>query len=130
MKLMQAVRAHLAAEEMGRQTLPYDLALALVKVKKATKDDTAFFIEKERELVMEYAALDEQGHVRLTAAGTFVFKDPARGGEYEAARQELGNTDIGLQPVLLRVKAPAQIKPEHIEALEGFVDFITEEARM
>lgn len=128
MKLIQAVRANLAAEEMSKQTLPYDLALALVKVKKATREDTAFFIGKERELVMEYAALDEKGRVRLTEAGTFIFRDPARAGEYEEARRELGDTDVGMQPVVLRVKAPTQIKPEHIEALEGFVDF-TEEAR-
>lgn len=129
MKLMKAVRAHLAAEEMGRQSWPYDMALALVKVKKATKEDTDFFIEKERELVLRYAALDERGNVRMTPAGTFLFRDPALGGEYEKARRELGETEIsGDRPAPFRVKPPAEIKPEFIEALEGFVEF-TEEAR-
>ena len=35
--LIEAVMAHLAAKEMGRQILPYTLALAVVKVKQATQ---------------------------------------------------------------------------------------------
>lgn len=129
MKLMQKVRAYLAAEEMGRQTLPYGLALALVKVKRATKADADFFIEKERELVMEFAALDERGNVRMTPMGTFIYKDPTRGGEYEQARRELGETEAGEAPIPFRVKPPAEIRAEHIEALEGFIEFTAEEAR-
>ena len=34
--LMEAVMANLAAEEVGRQAVPYSLALALMKVKQAT----------------------------------------------------------------------------------------------
>ena len=34
--LMEAVMANLAAEEVGRQAVPYSLALALMKDKQAT----------------------------------------------------------------------------------------------
>ena len=43
MTLMEAVMAHVAAEEMGRQTLPYSLALALVKIKQATQAEMETF---------------------------------------------------------------------------------------
>ena len=123
MKLIEAVNAYMAAEEMSKEKWPYQVALAIVKVKRAVKDEVDFFVEKERELVAEYAAQDEKGNIRLTKAGTFVFKDPSQGPVYEAARRELGATEIDLQQKVLRVRAPAEIKPEYIEALEGFVEF-------
>ena len=79
MKLIEAVNAYLAAEEMSREKWPYPVALALVKVKRRVKDEVDFFLARERELVEEYAARDERGNIRLTSAGTFVFKDPAKG---------------------------------------------------
>ena len=55
MKLIEAVNANLAAQEMSQQRLPYGLALAVVKVKRATADETDFFLREERALVEEYA---------------------------------------------------------------------------
>ena len=126
MRLIEAACAYMTAEEMGRQVWPYDLALALVKVKRATKADADFYVQRERELVERYAVLDERGCVRLTPERTFVFKDPAKRGEYEAARRELCDTEAGDHGRPFRVRAPAEIKPEHIEALEGFIEFIAE----
>ena len=65
MTLMEAVQAHTAAEEMGRQALPYDLALALVKVKQATAAEMETFLEEERKLVERYAEKDEDGNMRM-----------------------------------------------------------------
>ena len=123
MKLIDVVNAHIAAVEMGQLSWPYDMALALVKVKKSTKTDVDFFVREERELVMQYAALDESGNVRLTPNNTFIFKDPAMCAEYERNRAELGNTEAGERPATIRVKAPAEIKPAYIEALDGFIEF-------
>ena len=50
MKLIEAVNANLAAQEMSQQRLPYGLALAVVKVKRATADETDFFLREERAL--------------------------------------------------------------------------------
>ena len=61
MKLIEAVNAYMAAEEMSKEKWPYQVALAIVKVKRAVKDEVDFFVEKERELVAEYAAQDEKG---------------------------------------------------------------------
>ena len=123
MELIEIVTAYIAADEMSGQTLPYGLALALVAVKRLTRDETTFFLQKEQELVKRYAALDENGNVKMTANGTFQFRDPALAHEYERARLELGNADTPLEPVPLRVKAPPEIKAAFIEALEGFIEF-------
>lgn len=127
MKLINAVRAYLAAEEMSRQAWPYDMALAIVKVKRATGAEKDFFVEKERELVMKYADLDERGNIRLTQEGRFLFRDRQMADEYERERRELENAETGDRPAPLRVKAPERIKPEHIEALDGFIEFEGEE---
>ena len=126
MKLMDVVMANIAACEMSAQCWSYGLALALVKVKRATSDEAAFFVDRERALVLEYAALDDGGNLRLTPEGRFVFADPSRAAEYERARAGLGDTEVGVQAGPLRVDAPAEIRPAWIEALEGFIEFISE----
>ena len=57
--LMEAVMANLAAEEVGRQAVPYSLALALMKVKQATAAEAETFAAEERKLVEKFAAKDE-----------------------------------------------------------------------
>ena len=113
----------MAAQEMQGQLLQYDLALALVKLKRELQADADFYIARERELIMKYAVLDDSGNVRLTPQGTFLFKDPAQGADYERDRRELGETDAGAAPAAYKAKAPAEAKPYWIEALRGFIDF-------
>lgn len=130
MKLIKAVNAYLAADEMSREKWPYAVSLAVVKVKRALKDEFDFFADKERELIVQYAAMDARGNIRLTPEGRFVFRDPADGADYEQKRRELGETEVTPTHRLLRVRAPAEIKPAHIEALEGFVEFTMEEGAL
>lgn len=130
MKLIEAVNAYLAADEMSRERWPYAVSLAVVKVKRALKDEFDFFVEKERELIARYAAQDSRGNIRLTPEGRFVFRDPADGADYERQRRELGETEITPTHKLVRVRAPAEIKPAHIEALDGFIEFTTEEGSL
>lgn len=124
MKLINAVEAHMAAEELSGQTLPYPLALALVKVKRATADEAAFFLEEEQKLVAQYADLDEDGRLRMIQGGRFVMKDPAKLGEYEAARRKLAETDIGTTKDKIQVAPPEAITPAQIEALEPYLEFV------
>lgn len=60
--LMEAVMANLAAEEVGRQAVPYSLALALMKVKQATAAEAETFAAEERKLVENSQQLDEDGN--------------------------------------------------------------------
>lgn len=127
MKLIEVVNAYMAADEMSREKWPYAISLAVVKVKRALRDEMNFFLEEERKLVASYAATDDRGNIRLTPEGRFVFRDPADGADYERKRRELGETEITPTHKLLRVKAPSEIKPSFIEALEGFIEFAEEE---
>ena len=124
MKLIDVVMAHIAADEMSSSNWPYDLALAVVKVKKATADEAAFYITRERDLIMQYAALSEKGNLELTERGTFLFKDSSRAEEYERLRSELADTEAGDRPPAIRVKPPVEIKPAWVAALEGFIEFV------
>ena len=130
MKLMEAVNAYLAADEMSRERWSYEVALAVVKVKRALKDEVDFFLAEERKLVARYAQKDDRGNIRLTGEGRFVFRDPLEGADYERERRALGETEVTPTHKLLRVRAPAEIKPAYIEALEGFVEFVTEEGAL
>lgn len=130
MKLIEVVNAYLAADEMSREKLPYAVSLALVKVKRALKDEFDFFVEQESKLVAQYAAQDSRGNIRMRPDGRFVLRDPADGADYERQRRELGETEIAPTHKLVRVRAPEEIKPAHIEALEGFIEFMTEEGAL
>lgn len=123
MKVIDAVRAHLAADEMGKLPWTYETALALVKVKRATQDEMEFYAAGERELVERFAKKDENGNIRVTERGAFTLNDSAQAGEYERARWELGETETQVDFAPLRVKAPETIRPEWIEALEGLIEF-------
>ena len=48
MKLIDVVHAFVATDAMRKLNMSYELALALVRVKKATADEAMFFISKER----------------------------------------------------------------------------------
>ncbi len=116
MKLIEAVNANLAAQEMSQQRLPYDLALAVVKVKRATADETDFFLREERALVEEYADTDENGNIRMTGSGRFAIRGSAQ--EYEKKRKALADTETKIDFIPIEVTAPAEIKPALIEALD------------
>lgn len=120
--LMEAVQAHTAAEEMGRQALPYDLALALVKVKQATAAEMETFMAEERKLVEQYAEKDEDGNIRVQN-GRFRFRDPTDRPAYEAARKELCETTADISLPRLTAAAPEVIQPAALEALSRFIRF-------
>lgn len=126
MKLIEAVKAYLAAEELNKESLPYDLALAIVLVKRALKEHIMFYVEKESCLIREYAELDENGAIRITADKRFIFKDPALSGEYERRHKSLDDTEIGLEQKPFLVLPPKEIKPCLIEDLSGWIEFTTE----
>ena len=123
MKLINAVNAHIAASDMYGFQWPYGLALALAKVKRRTEDETLFFVEREKELAMEYAETGGDGRMLITPDGTFSFREPGMGAEYARRRRELCETEVCPEGWPLRAAAPAEMRPEWIDALEGFIEF-------
>ena len=109
--LMEAVMANLAAEEVGRQAVPYSLALALMKVKQATAAE-----------VEKFAAKDEDGNIRV-AQGRFTFRAPGERGEYEEQHRQLAETPAEIRFTKLRAPAPDTISVKSLEVLSRFIDF-------
>ena len=112
----------MAAREMERQALPYDLALALVKVKRATQAEMDCYAAEERKLVEQYAARDGDGNITVRGA-RFTFRDPAELPAYEAARNKLGETVTDISLPRLTATPPDNITPEALEALSVFIKF-------
>ena len=117
--LMEAVMANLAAEEVGRQAVPYSLALALMKVKQATAAEAETFAAEERKLVEKFAAKDEDGNIRV-AQGRFTFRAP---GEREEQHRQLAETPAEIRFTKLRAPAPDTISVKSLEVLSRFIDF-------
>ena len=120
--LMEAVMANLAAEEVGRQAVPYSLALALMKVKQATAAEAETFAAEERKLVEKFAAKDEDGNIRV-AQGRFTFRAPGERGEYEEQHRQLAETPAEIRFTKLRAPAPDTISVKSLEVLSRFIDF-------
>ena len=91
--LIELVRANLAVKEMERQELPYELAVALVRLRRATQKDFEAFLELEKKLVRKYAILDENGNVTLEN-GNFKFRDSSEAPAYLEERRELEETAV------------------------------------
>ena len=91
--MIELVRANLAVKEMERQELPYELAAALVKLKRATQKDFEAFLELEKKLVRKYAVLDETGNAALEN-GHFKFRDLSEAPAYLEERRELEETAV------------------------------------
>ena len=120
--LIEAVMAHLAAKEMGRQILPYTLALAVVKVKQATQAEMDCYAAEEQKLVEQYAEKNGDGNITFRN-GRFVFRDPADRPAYEAAKKRLGETMTDISLPRLTATPPENISPAALEALRVFIRF-------
>jgi len=124
MKLIDVVRAYVATDAMRSLEFAFDLSLALVRVRKATAEEAIFYINNERELALRFAELDENLKMKVLPNGSFVFKAGASEEEFERLRKELADTAVEFSLPVSRVRPPAEIRPEWIEALEGFIEFV------
>lgn len=120
--MIELVRANLAVKEMERQELPYELAAALVKLKRATQKDFEAFLELEKKLVRKYAVLDETGNAALEN-GHFKFRDLSEAPAYLEERRELEETAVEAAIPRKAVIPPENISPQALEALSVFLNF-------
>lgn len=127
MYLIQCVNAYTAVLAMTQQEHDYKLAYALTTLKRRLQPHIDFFTQQEFKLVEEYATRDEKGKVILNERGNFTFQDPEKTEEYAERRTALGMVEVNEAFPVLTVPAPKTIKPVHLEALEGFIDFGGEE---
>ena len=120
--LIELVRANLAVKEMERQELPYELAVALVRLRRATQKDFEAFLELEKKLVRKYAILDENGNVTLEN-GHFKFRDSSEAPAYLEERRDLEETAVEVAFSRWAVIPPENITLQALEALSVFLSF-------
>ena len=120
--LIELVRANLAVKEMERQELPYELAVALVRLRRATQKDFEAFLELEKKLVRKCAILDENGNVTLEN-GHFKFRDSSEAPAYLEERRELEETAVEVAFSRWAVIPPENITLQALEALSVFLSF-------
>lgn len=123
MYLMQYMNAYAAVIDLMKKEWDYATAYALVTVKRHLKPHVDFFLEKEMKLVEEYAARDEHGKILWTERGTFPFRKPEFAAEYVKRHEELGLVEVREPFTAIPAPTPERITPEHLEALDGFIQF-------
>ena len=127
MYLIQCVNAYMATAYLMEKEWDYETAYTLARLKRALQPHVDFFTQEEQKLIQEYGAKDEKGRVVFTERGTFNFTDPESAPEYNSRRFKLGQVQVELEWKTKTLPRPERIKPVHLEALEGFIDFGGEE---
>lgn len=122
MKLIDVVNGYLAAESLMRETCSYKTAAALVQLRGKLGDLADYYLGEERKLIIRYGKKNDKGGVDVTVNG-FTFEDPAEAPEYNAKRQELGETDVDVEFEQKTVPAPERVSPWTLEALAPFIAF-------
>lgn len=123
MYLIQCVNAYAAVLAMNQQEHEYKMAYALAALKRKLQPHVEFFTGEEMKLVEQYSQKDDKGKTILNERGNFTFADPEKAGEYAERRTELGMVEVNEDFQPMRVPAPKTIRPVHLEALEGFMEF-------
>lgn len=123
MLLIQCVNAYMATVYLMEKEWDYKTAYTLAELKRALQPHVDFFIQEEQKLIQEYGKKDEKGHVAFTEKGTFPFASAEDAPKYNAKRFELGQVPVEMKWKVKKLPRPERIKPVHLEALEGFIDF-------
>ena len=123
MYLIQCVNAYMAIRALEECECEYQTAHSLIALKHRLQPHVDFFIKNEMKLVEEYARREEDGKITITENGGFAFLDPAMANEYAKRRTELSMVLVEEEIPVLHAPAPKTIRPVHLEALSGFLDF-------
>ena len=123
MYLIQCVNAYMAIRALEECECEYQTAHSLIALKHRLQPHVDFFIKNEMKLVEEYAKREEDGKITITENGGFAFLDPAMANEYAKRRTELSMVLVEEEIPVLHAPAPKTIRPVHLEALSGFLDF-------
>lgn len=117
MVLIKCVGAWRALSELSSMEWNYADAWKIVELKRAMEPQVQFFAKEELELVRHITGQypNPDGSFTITAAAS---------AELRKQRTELERVDTTLQLELpVKLPAPERIRPELLEALEGFVEF-------
>ena len=109
--------------EMQDQKMPFKLSLILAKNNALLKQETEFYIEREREFATKYLEQDDNGQFVQTADNVFKIKDGME-DECRVARQDLDafTVDLDLRKIPLSLVENVEFTPKQLEALELILD--------
>lgn len=127
MTLRECVKAYIALGTLMDKECDFKTAYAFSKLHAILKPSVEFFIEKEQELVNEFAEKNKDGTVCMLNSGQFKMaqgKDPS---DFSRRHDELENVDMGEEITKMSVRAPDSISASNIIALKGFLDFTVDE---
>lgn len=124
MTLQDQLMAYTAAMELEREQLPFDLALALAMLKRDLEPQARFFLDRERELALEFGQTDEQGRL-VTVGNRLKFRKGTDEAEYERRHQQLCDTPAPEPQRRYGASQPERMRPCHLAALLPFLTFRT-----
>jgi hypothetical protein len=109
--------------EMQDQKMPFKLSLILAKNTAVLKQETEFYVEREREFAQKFLEQDENGQFVQTSENVFKIKDGME-DECRVARQDLDafTSDIELRKIPIALIEDMEFTPKQLEALELIID--------
>ncbi|MBQ7292138.1 MAG: hypothetical protein IJW79_00210 [Clostridia bacterium] len=124
MKLEQVITLHGIFAARAKEVYSVQLALKILKFKKATAAEAEFYAERQRHILSTCAKTDEGGKFIFTESGGILLR-LERAEEYRKQMAELDETETDAQ---ITFTAPdlEELKLT-LEELEAAADFIEEE---
>lgn len=123
MKLIDTINFVPFYEKVKDQTMSISTAYKLSKIYKATKDDLTFYQDKLREILLQYAELDENGQFISVEDGNGIKLKPDTQEACLAAINELQDTesDIEFEPIPVDALSSLEVTPSELEGIMGFI---------
>jgi hypothetical protein len=108
---------------MQNNKLPFKLSLILAKDNAILKQETEFYIEREREFANKFLVQDENGQFVQTAENVFKIKEGME-EECREARVALDGftTEVELRRIPMSLIESMEFTPKQMEALELLID--------
>lgn len=129
MNLIQVITALAALNLFNDRKLDYPSAHKLMLLRRQLAPHRDFYAQKEWELVLEYAELDERGEPIVAENGTFKPRDPDSVPAFDLARMRLNAVELDEPVEKVKLKLPNDMRMTlaEIEALACVIDFEYEE---
>lgn len=108
---------------MQDQKMPFKLSLILAKNNAILKQETDFYVEREREFARKFLEQDENGMFVQTSENVFKIKEGME-EECKAAREDLDSfeVDLDLRKIPVSLIENMEFTPKQLEGLELIID--------
>lgn len=116
MKLIKCVSAYRAVTELSAMEWSYRQARSILQLKGRLEPEVRFFAAEELKLVRRFAEQQPDRNGAYTVSSE-------QAAAFQGKRQELEQLEVLEDFLPTRLTPPDRIRPELLEALEGFVEF-------